>query len=55
MAKYISSVVIVPIDAQAKFGDLFQIKAEPTELFNSIATIDDVEIISNLTETNMRA
>lgn len=55
MSKFISSVVIVPNDAQAKFGDLFQIKAEPTELFMSIATIDDVEIVSNLTETNMRA
>lgn len=54
MAKYISSVVIVPINAQAKFGDLFQIKAEPTELFMSIATIDDVEIVTNLTESNLR-
>lgn len=54
MAKYISSVVIVPVNAQSRFGDLFQIKAEPTELFMSIATIDDVEIVSNLTETNLR-
>lgn len=54
MAKYISSVVIVPIDKEARFGDLFQIKAEPNELFLSIASIDDVEIVTNLTETNLR-
>lgn len=54
LAKFIASVVIVPTDKEAKFGNLFQIKAEPNELFLSLATVDNVEIISNLTETNLR-
>lgn len=54
LTKYIASVVIVPTDKEAKFGDLFQIKAEPNELFLPMATIDEVEIVSNLTETNLR-
>ena len=55
LAKYIASIVIVPMDKESKFGDLFQIKSEPTELFLSVATIDDVEVVTSLTENNMRA
>lgn len=55
LAKYLASVVIVPMDKEAKFGDLFQIKSEPNELFLSTATVDNVEIVTSLTENNMRA
>lgn len=55
LAKYLASVVIVPVDKEGKFGDLFQIKSESNELFLSTATVDNVEVVSSLTENNMRA
>lgn len=54
LANIIASVVIVPTNSSSEFGDLFQIKAEPNELFLSTATVADVEIISNLTDVNLR-
>ena len=55
LSAQISSVVIVPKDAEAKFGDLFQIKAASNELFFSTASVDDVEIVSGLTGANLRS
>ena len=54
LAKTIASVVIVPSKADSVFGNLFQIKGEVDELFLSTATVADVEIIRNLTDTNLR-
>jgi hypothetical protein len=51
---YISSVVIVPNNATSQFGDLFEIVAGPTQLFMSTATVNNVQIIANLTTQNMR-
>jgi uncharacterized membrane protein YgcG len=48
-------VVIVPKDAEAKFGDLFQIKAATNELFFSTATVNQVEIVTGLTGSNLRS
>lgn len=55
LSSQISSVVIVPKDAEAKFGDLFQIKAGSNELFFSTASVNDVEIVSGLTGANLRS
>lgn len=54
LVSIISSVVIVPTSQQAFFGDLFQIKAEPTELFISTASVADIQIVNSLTESNLR-
>jgi len=54
LSNIISTVVIVPQNAESAFGNLFQIKSEPNELFLSTATVADVEIVRNLTETNLR-
>jgi len=54
LSKFLSSVVIVPRQADSEFGDLFEITARPNELFISTATVADVEIVSNFTETNLR-
>lgn len=54
LATIISSVVIVPDDQESQFGDLFQIRAEPTELFLSTASVSDIEIVDSLTDANMR-
>ena len=54
LANVVASVVIVPSKADSVFGNLFQVKSEPDELFISTATVADVEIVRNLTDTNLR-
>lgn len=54
MSTVLSSIVIVPKQEEAQFGDLFEIVARPTELFLSTATVANVELVSNYTETNLR-
>lgn len=54
LPRLISSVVIVPSNSSSQFGDLFEIVATPTEIFMSTATVANVQIISNLTEQNLR-
>jgi len=50
----ISSVVIVPSNASSQFGNLFEIIAGPTEIFMSTATVNNVQIVANLTNQNLR-
>jgi len=50
----ISSVVLVPLDIQKYFGDLYEIRAEPNEIFVNGATIDNIIVIEALTSTNLR-
>jgi hypothetical protein len=50
----ISSVVLVPVLERSKFGNLYEIKSEYDELFISAATVDDIEIIQNITPSNIR-
>ena len=54
LSNMISSVVIVPTNASSQFGNLFEIVAGPNQLFMSTATVNNVSIVSNLTEQNMR-
>lgn len=54
LAGIISSVVLVPIQAGSKFGQLFQVPSESDELFISGATVNDVEIINSITQANIR-
>lgn len=54
LATVISSVVIVPIFSNNKFGDLFQVRSEFDELFVSTARVQDVVIIPAITESNIR-
>jgi hypothetical protein len=54
LSRIISSVVIVPNNSSSQFGDLFEIVATPVELFISTATVDNVQIISNLTPQTLR-
>ena len=50
----ISSVVLVPLDPQKAFGDLYEIRSQPNEIFANGANIDNIEIIDALTSTNLR-
>jgi hypothetical protein len=54
LANVIATVVIVPEKQDSVFGDLFQVKAETDELFLSTATVSNVSIVKNLTDTNLR-
>jgi hypothetical protein len=54
LAKIVASVVIVPQKDDSVFGNLFQVKGETDELFLSTATVADVDIVRNLTDTNLR-
>ena len=50
----IGTVVIVPSFANDKFGNLFEINCEEDEILLSSATIDNVQIISKITDNNIR-
>ena len=54
LANVISTVVLVPQKADSAFGNLFQIKGEANEIFFNTATVADVDVVRNLTETNLR-
>ncbi len=50
----IGSIVIVPKNTSGRFGDLFQVKAEPNELFASTATVNDIEIVEKISSQTLR-
>ena len=50
----ISSVVLVPLNSQKYFGDLYEIRSAPNEIFVNGATINNIEVIEALTSTNLR-
>jgi len=50
----ISSVVLVPLDQQKSFGDLYEIRSAPNEIFANSATINNIDVIEALTSTNLR-
>jgi hypothetical protein len=54
LSKFLHSIVIVPEKEESQFGNLFEIIANPNQLFISTATVDNVIIVKNYTETNLR-
>ena len=50
----ISSVVLVPNDPTMAFGDLYEIKASPYEIFANAATANDVVVIAALTSAELQ-
>ena len=54
MGSIVSSVVIVPLNPLKTFGDLYEVRSAPNEIFVSAATVADVEVIDALTQTNLR-
>jgi len=51
---YISSVVLVPLNSKQTFGDLYEIQCAPNQIFVNGATVNDIEVISTLTSTNLQ-
>jgi len=54
LGSIISSVVLVPLNPQKSFGDLYEIRSAPSEIFVNGATIDNIDVIDALTSTNLR-
>ena len=50
----VSSVVLVPLNPQKSFGDLYEIRSAPNQIFVNAATVNDVQVITALTSTNIR-
>lgn len=50
----IGSIVILPKSTLGNFGEMFQVTAEPNELFISTATVNDIEIVSRLDNQTLR-
>jgi len=50
----LSSVVIVPISAEGRFGTLFQIQPDRNEVVTSVASVNDIIVINEITDNNIR-
>jgi hypothetical protein len=55
LGSIIASVVLVPLNPLKTFGDLYEIRSAPNEIFVSAATVADVEVIEALTQSNIRS
>jgi hypothetical protein len=54
VGELVSSVVLVPNDPEKSFGDLYEIKCTPYEIFVNAATSDDVQVIAALTPAELQ-
>jgi hypothetical protein len=50
----LNSIVLVPVNQNSKFGSLFQIIPDTDNIVTSVATVNNVEIITELTNVNIR-
>jgi hypothetical protein len=50
----ISNIILVPKSTSLAFGSLLEIKSNSDEIFISSATVDDIEIISELTAARLQ-
>ena len=50
----ISSVVLVPNDPLLTFGDLYEIRCAPNEIFVNAAGVNDILVITALTSSELK-
>ena len=55
LGSIVSSVVIVPLNPLKSFGDLYEIRSAPNEIFVSAATVADVQVITTLSQSEIRS
>lgn len=55
LGSIISSIVLVPLDPTKSFGDLYEVRCQPNEIFVSAATVSDIEVIDALTQSNIKS
>ena len=53
LTPYLSSVVLVPVNTNSVFGNLYQINSEANEILISAATVDNVQVISTITASQL--
>lgn len=51
----IGSIVILPRNTAGKFGDLFQVKSDPNELFLNTSTVNDIEVVEKISSQTLRS
>ena len=51
----LAAIVIVPTQETLSFGSMFEVKSEADEVFISSATVANIEVVSSLTATNLKA
>ena len=51
----ISSAVLVPLNPLKSFGDLYEVRCAPNQIFVSAATVNDVQVITALTQSNINS
>ena len=54
LAGIVSSIVLVPLNQSKYFGNLYEIRCAPNQIFVNGATVANIEVISALTSTNLR-
>jgi hypothetical protein len=54
-APYIANLVVVPRQTGLNFGSLFEIKSASDQLFINGATVNDIEIITTITPSTIKA
>ena len=50
----LSSIVLVPTSTDGRFGTLFQIQPDRDEVITSVATVNDIIVINEITDSNIR-
>ena len=50
----VSSVVLVPKDPTKSFGDLYEIRSAPDEIFVNAASVENIVVIDALTSSALR-
>ncbi len=54
LATIIGSIVLVPLNEESKFGNLFQVRSEPDEVFISAAKVSDIQIVNSFNDNLLR-
>jgi hypothetical protein len=54
MVGILSGIVIVPLEKNSRFGDLFQVTPQPDEVFIPDIDLTSIEIVNNFTGQNLR-
>jgi hypothetical protein len=52
---YVASAVLVPLNPQLSFGALYEVQCAPNQIFVNGANINDIQIITALTSTNLQS
>ena len=55
LSPYLVNFVLVPKQSDVNFGGLYEIRSEKDQIFINGATINDIEVISTITASKLKA